>query len=623
MNYKLVVKISFVLIATGIAGSAAYYYFTDEGPIESDTQSLDMLGWGDSESDLKARYTGAGTAVAELGYRDIGKVSGCNGADSEAIARRERKFSSPDIGIALCEVRVSSLREASGNDSPACMSAINTAVARWQSDWDATSDSEPPYEFRDVYPAGNSGGDGVIDIYDQVHTIEQLAGWPIGDTVPGYENSPTVWNGDYLGWSPAANKDSCPIAWAQCFDQKAALYKGISGLEALGESEGQCIIALSPDLNYGSGLYAVIDLIQEIAPDTGVVVASFGKNREDSMSRAADWLIENQSRFNIVAARTSNVVLLETTLLKPGQKELCGTDGWCKRISYEPYQSACSGNPYEGGKAFAYKSVAQLPDKYKPIAYQYERMRDAGIIAVKGAGHEGWKAALPYPDCSPALLSVGVVYTGAMPAAGERGATIERGWVSQGWRWHPDYYCEENSIQRDQISCATNNAPGLGYELSTGEIASPLMSVHPKESLGGNLGNAFVTPYVIGAIAVLKSSNLLPNMNATETLDVIHSGGVAVWDRRRCDQDPQTPEPDGWMRIGLDFFELKLASPVTNTGARLSEREVQLLDHPWVYNCTDATSPDTAPYHTDNVPDYSNQRLHIGNAVRRAITLNE
>lgn len=600
------------LAATVVIGAAVatYLMLGDQG-ISSDPESLAAIGWGKDQSELKQIYSGAGTSVASLGYRNLEKMNGCAGTDDAAAKRRRVRFNKPDTGVELCEVSIDRLKAAKRDNDADCLTAIESSVNGWQRDWHPNN-AESAYVFHDVYPADTA--DGVIDIYDQVHTIEHLAGWPIGDAVAGFENSPTVWNQDYLGWSPKEIRDSCPVSWIQCFDRKTPVYKGVADLEALGSNEGLCIVELSPEFRLGMGLYGAIDIIRETAPDTEVVVASFTKNREDLMSRAADWLIDNQARFNIVAARTSNVIYLETALLKPGIQELCGEDEWCQRVSYAPYQTPCTGDPYAGGLAYAHKSQVQAPDEYIPMARQYERMIEAGIIAVKGAGHEGWKNALAYPDCSPALLSVGVTYVGTLPQHSRNTPLVEGGWAAQGWRWHPDYYCEEKSIRPDQVACATNNAPSMGYRLPSGEIASPLMAAFPKERNGDNLGNAWVTPYVVGAVALLKSDNLLPDLSAAEVIGLIHETADTVTDDRRCDQDPANAEPDGWLRIGLEFFDMELASLETAP----SERQAQLLDYPWVYTCTDPDSPDTAPFHTDNTPDYSNQRLNIGRAVKTA-----
>ncbi len=587
--------------------------------IKSDSEALDLINWGENQADLRAKFTGTGTTIASLGYRNVGRVDGCDGADAKAIGRRAHIFAVPDTGIKQCKVTIASVLQAEATNDIACLDAVRSKVAAWKADWDPKNLAESAYEFQNVFSTEDEHPNASTNLYDEVWTIEQLAGWPIGDPVVGFENSPTVWNGDYLGWSPSANEATCPVSWLQCFDEKEPLYRGVVGLEALGNREGMCIVEPSPEKGSKTGSYALFTIMREIAPDVSFVITSFAKNREDSMSRAADWLIENQARFNIVAARTSNIVLLETELLNPGLQELCGDEAWCSRAGQVPYENECTGNPYEGGKAYAYKSIARLPKNYLPMAHQYERMHDAGIVAVKGAGHEGWKAALPYPDCSPALVTVGAVYAGSIPREKKRTALTEDGWINQGWRWDPSSYCEENTVERDQISCITNNADKMGYKLPNNEVASPLMSPHPMESLGGNLGNAWVTPYVVAAVAVLKSNNLAPDINAAEVMDIIHRNGDVVWDRRQCDQDPGKDDPDGWVRAGFDFFDLILSPPPETKGSSLSKREIQLLDHPWAYSCTDPDSPDTAPFHMDNAPDHSNRRLNIGAAVSDAM----
>jgi hypothetical protein len=609
------------LLAVGaVIAVAGYFGFEREQAgsgieVRSDPTALDLIGWGESQQQLRSLYTGAGTTIAALGYRDIGSITGCDGIDSEAVRRRAHTFATASIDGQQCEVTIDSLLRAEESDHTACLAAIETAVNAWELDWNPAEAGEAVYEFQNVYSPAGKTGDVVVTLHDKVHTIERLAGWPIGDPVSGFENSRTVWNQDYAGWSPANDDASCPVVWAQCFDRKQPLYKGVPGLDTLGDAEGLCVIELSPDLRNGIARHAIFNIVHDVAPDTKVVVASFAKNREDSMSRAADWLIQNQSRFNIVAARTSNVVYLETSLLSTGLQELCGEADWCDEAAHVPYNNVCAGDPYAGGNAYAYKSVVQLPQNYQPIAYQYERMRDAGIVAVKGAGHEGWKGALPYPDCSPALLSVGVVYAGTNPRTAKPEKLAEGGWIAQGWRWDPSSYCEEKTITRDQVSCVTNNSPDLGYGLSTGETVSPLMAAHPMESVSENLGNAWVTPYVIAAVAVIKSDNLAPGLSAPQVIDLIHRNGDEVWDRRKCDQNPETDEPDGWLRAGFSFFDMELASPDDSASPLLSERELQLLEHPWGYSCSDAISADTAPFHTDNVADYSNRRLNIGAAV--------
>jgi hypothetical protein len=262
--------------------------------------------------------------------------------------------------------------------------------------------------------------------------------------------------------------------------------------------------------------------------------------------------------------------------------------------------------------------MIRLPADYKPMAYQYERMLEAGIVPVKGAGHEGWKGALPYPDCSPALLSVGVVFVGTLQP-GKENSVVEGGWTSQGWRWHPDHYCEEKTITAGQVSCATNNAPGIGYGLTDGSVVSALMSAHPFESKWPTLGNGWVTPFVAGAVAVLNSENLAPDISAAEVIDAIHHSGGIVRDERKCDQDPGTDDPDGWIRADFAFHGLTLQPYTQPAGDKLSKREIQLLEYPWGYDCTDPDSPDTARFHMDNVPDYDNRLLNIGGAVEQLL----
>jgi hypothetical protein len=619
-NKKTFILVGIIVIASAAVALVAVYKlkFAHAPAVTSEQTALSMLDWGDSRAELKASYTGAGTSIAALGYRNINNTTGCEGTEAIAMKRRARRFNDTEIQIEQCTVTITSLNTAIDTGNTECLDAITEATNNWADNWDTSRNNEPRYAFQDVYATGKGNTPKSADLHDQVKTIERLAGWPIGDPVAGYEQSPTVWDGDSAGWSPNSLAESCPIIWAQCFDTKPPLYSGIPGLETLAANEGQCVIELPPEVDNGIAKYALFDLMLEIAPDTRFIVAAFASNREDSMSRAADWLIENQQRFDIVAARTSNTVHLETRLLNAAQQSLCDKE-WCQELGNIPYKKECSGNPYDNGNAYAHKSIATLPKSYKPIAYQYERMLDAGIIAIKGAGHEGWKGALPYPDCSPALLSVGVAFTGTLPRHPKPDKMAENGWNAQGWRWHPSAYCEENSIQPKQISCATNNAPSMGYRLSTNESPSPLMAVHPMESQGNNLGNALVTPYVAAAIAVLRSKNLAPDTNASHLLDIIHATGLTVWDKRRCDQAPEQPEPDGWLRANLDFFNIELAPYVAPQAKadlkKITERESQLIQHPWAYSCSDSESPDTRDFYLENIDDYSNKLLQIGAAV--------
>ncbi len=246
-------------------------------------------------------------------------------------------------------------------------------------------------------------------------------------------------------------------------------------------------------------------------------------------------------------------------------------------------------------------------------------MRDAGIVAIKGTGHEGWKGALPYPDCSPALVSVAVAYAGHMPYTDKPEKLVENGWTRQGWRWDPAAYCEEQSVAPDQLTCVTNNAPGMGYELSDNSVASPLASIHPGESSGENLGNAWTTPYVAATVALLRSENLAANLTATEVMDLIHQSGATIMDTRSCTHATGAAEPDGWFYADADFFGIDLAAPEFTSEDQLSQRETQQLQYPWAYSCSDSVSPDTARFHLDNIPDYSNRRLDVGAAVRKAM----
>ncbi|MGI9309456.1 MAG: hypothetical protein ACR2P6_09350 [Gammaproteobacteria bacterium] len=609
-----------ILLVIAALFAAVIYVLVTYGPGEAveqtDATALDFINWGESQRVLKDRYTGAGTAIGAMGYRDLDRITGCETASTTEARRRKAVFSSADSGVEQCAVTVARYAQAEAEGDKDCLDGIRAAVEVWESDWDASRLGEDTYEFQDVYAFDEVGVDWDVSIRDKIWTIQRLAGWPVGDPVPGFENTRTVWNKDYAGWDPSANQSSCPVRWLQCFDKKQALYKDVAGMEALGEQEGLCIVELHPDIQKGNGMYAHFDVIREVAPDVNVVIASYARNQEDSMSRAADWLIENQANFNIVAARTSNTVFLETGLLKPGLQTLCGDETWCRRAGHVPYEEVCRGNPDDGGWGFAYKSVANLPKNYKPIAWQFERMRNAGIVPVKGAGHEGWKGALPYPDCSPALLSVGVVFAGTL-SKGEKVA--EGGWTGQGWRWHPSSYCEEKTIEPGQISCITNNAEKVGQSLSDGTVVSPILSPHPFESQWPDLGNAWTSPFVVAAVAVLKSENLAPDLGADEVVDLVHNNGDVVWDRRKCDQDPETDEPDGWLRVDFAFHNMELEPLVKSSRRELSPRAIQLLDHPWAYGCTDAKSPDTAPFHTDNVADFTNRRLNIGAAVEAVL----
>ena len=378
-----------ILIIVAVASISLYWLLSpqDKATITSDPQSLNAIGWGDDERELKGKYTGRGTTIASLGFRVVGEITGCGWADDQALQRRGTVFANAATGIEGCTVSAADFQQAQKNGDTTCLDAIESAADKWQKNW--SSSANQPYEFRDVGSDVHGLPDGRVDILDKVHTIERLAGWPVGDPVPGYEASPTVWAGDYNGWRPADYADSCPVEWVQCFDRKAPLYSDVPGLEALGAAEGQCIVEIAPDQKPNPDLYGGFDVMREVAPDVKFVIAAFRENREDSMSRSADWLIENQRRFNIVAARTSNIMLLETRLLSPGLQALCAGEAWCDQAGHVPYRESCAGNPYDGGKAYAHRSVVKLPDTYKPIAWQYERMRDAGIAAIKGASHEG------------------------------------------------------------------------------------------------------------------------------------------------------------------------------------------------------------------------------------------
>ncbi|TDJ43495.1 MAG: hypothetical protein E2O50_04515 [Gammaproteobacteria bacterium] len=337
-----------LLIALAISGVLIYGLLpqSQEPAITSDPESLRAIGWGDDQRNLKEIYTGRGTTIAALGYRSLGDITGCAGSDAQAVQRRSIVFSAANTGIEGCTVSSQGLIAAQNQQDGACLNAIENAVSNWQKNW--SDAAAGPYEFLDVGSDAHGQMDGIVDIRDKVLTIERLAGWPIGDPVPGFESSPTVWSGDDSGWRPADNVASCPVEWLQCFDEKEALYAGIPGLETLGGAEGQCIVELSPDRKNNLALYGVFDVMREIAPDAKFVIAAFRVNREDSMSRAADWLIANQKRFNIVAARTSNIMFLETRLLNAGIQNLCGGETWCDAAGHVPYTEPCVGDPYAG-----------------------------------------------------------------------------------------------------------------------------------------------------------------------------------------------------------------------------------------------------------------------------------
>ncbi len=102
--------------------------------IKSDSEALDLINWGENQADLRAHFTGSGTTIASLGYRDVGRIIGCNGADAEAIDRRAHIFTVPDTGIKQCKVTISSFLQAEATNDTACLDAVRFKVAEWEAD---------------------------------------------------------------------------------------------------------------------------------------------------------------------------------------------------------------------------------------------------------------------------------------------------------------------------------------------------------------------------------------------------------------------------------------------------------------------------------------------------------
>lgn len=120
---------------------------------------------------------------------------------------------------------------------------------------------------------------------------------------------------------------------------------------------------LDPD-GHGSNIAAIA---AAVAPDTNILSLDVfdGQYAKDSDILAAiDWVIQNHSTYNIVAANLS---------LGNSQR----------------YLTQCTGSIY---------------------TTPFQQLRDVGVIPVVASGNDGYKNGLDEPACAPGAVSVGAVY---------------------------------------------------------------------------------------------------------------------------------------------------------------------------------------------------------------------
>lgn len=134
---------------------------------------------------------------------------------------------------------------------------------------------------------------------------------------------------------------------------------------------------------------------------------------------------------------------------------------------------------------------------------------NAGIAVVAAAGNDAYTNALNKPACTPGIISVGAVYDSNLSNQGYPGGVA---WGS---------LCTDSTTAADTITCFSNSASFL-------TILAPGALVTAAGITDG--GTSQASPFVAGAVAVLRSAFPLESLNQTQAR--LASSGAMITDPR-------------------------------------------------------------------------------------------
>ncbi len=225
----------------------------------------------------------------------------------------------------------------------------------------------------------------------------------------------------------------------------------------------------------------VAGVVAGVAPDAKIAaldVFNGGGASLSDISKAIDWTIANQSKYNIVAMNLS-----------------VGFEGLGKQTV------SCS-----SGTFGAYMTDA------------FTRARNAKIVPVVAAGNNGFSDGVLFPACVPGAVAVGAVYDANVGGVG---------WYTNQARTTS---CSDATTSADKVTCFSNG----------GDLVS-LLAPGALITAGGIVsgGTSQAAPHVAGAVAVLRATNAAPNDSLTQTEARLKSAGKTVTDWRNGKTKPR------------------------------------------------------------------------------------
>ena len=499
-------------------------------------------------------------------------------------------------------------------DQQDCEARAETAITAWVAelgDVNPTMSGEQLYVFQDVHDSQDPPSQP--NLLDKVVTVARLSGQVKGPVVNQtlYPNTISSTSYDSDGWVPdEVSSGSCPVKQVLCaVDEPLFSNLPNADLQALGASEGSCR-ALTLGANPNGE--AAAEHIQLFAPDSEFIFVGLGASRrarEDYMSAALQWVIDNHYSYDIDIVRYGNAIFSETALMTQDLKDFCGgyDSKWCLVSTDQLYTESCSAS--NANKDYAFLAQTSRPIAYEPVAAQFERLLNEGVVSVKGVGHEGWKSGVPYPECSDGLLPTAGVYSGAHPV-GQLPARYAP-WIAH------SFTCRDLTTNPDQVACYTNNSIDVGMKLTDGNntAVGPIFAPSWRESESTEFALASSTAQtselITGTLAVLKGDDLGFYFTGHELVDLLYETGATVTDNRICEPSPSSDNPT---LTGTDsnWYRPELAD-LSYWGGTEPDGVDDLLQFPWGVICDD-TNPD---HFLDIVEggSYDGKRVNVSGAI--------